>query len=232
MNIKRGKKARHQGNYIVIEGIDGTGKSTQVELLAKHYQAQDHTVTIVEEPSSDDPAQTTSIAHYLRTVIKNGNLRRDPEINLALLSAARRELWQQIIQPALARGETVLASRNYLSTLAYQGYGEGLSQEHIRQVTALFTNQRYLTPDHLIILMLNDEKERMHRIQQRGTPTTAPDTFETQEKGFQQRVHTGYRMLAKDYQIPIVQCISDNGERKSPHKIQREILSFINTNYK
>lgn len=232
MNIKRGKKAQHQGNYIVIEGIDGTGKSTQVELLAKYYQAQDHTVTIVEEPSSDDPAQTTPIAHYLRTVIKNGNLRRDPEINLALLSAARRELWQQIIQPALERGETVLASRNYFSTLAYQGYGEGLSQEHIQHVTALFTGQRYLTPDYLIILTLNDEKERMHRIQQRGTPTTAPDIFETQEKDFQQRVHTGYRMLAKDYQVPIIQCISDTGERKSPHKIQREILSIINTNYK
>lgn len=223
---------QHQGNYIVIEGIDGTGKSTQVELLAKHYQSQGYVVTVVEEPSSDDPAQTTPIAHYLRTVIKNGNLHRDPEINLALLSTARRELWQQIIQPALERGETVLASRNYFSTLAYQGYGEGLSQEHIRHITGLFTSQRYLTPDYLIILTLNDEKERIHRIQQRGTPTTAPDIFETQEKDFQQRVHTGYRMLAKDYQVPIIQCISDTGERKSPHKIQREILSIINTNYK
>ena len=223
---------QHQGNYVVIEGIDGTGKSTQVELLAKHYQSQGYVVTVVEEPSSDNLAQTTPIAHYLRTIIKNGNLRRDPEINLALLSAARHELWEHIIQPALERGETVLASRNYFSTLAYQGYGEGLSQEHIRHITGLFTSQRYLTPDYLIILTLNDEKERMHRIQQRGTPTTAPDTFETQEKDFQQRVHTGYRMLAKDYQVPIIQCISDTGECKSPHKIQREILSIINTNYK
>ena len=95
---------QHQGNYIVIEGIDGTGKSTQVELLAKHYQSQGYVVTVVEEPSSDDLAQTTPIAHYLRTVIKNGNLRRDPEINLALLSAARHELWEHIIQPALERG--------------------------------------------------------------------------------------------------------------------------------
>ena len=223
---------QHQGNYVVIEGIDGTGKSTQVELLAKHYQSQGYVVTVVEEPSSDNLAQTTPIAHYLRTIIKNGNLRRDPEINLALLSAARHELWEHIIQPALERGETVLASRNYFSTLAYQGYGEGLSQEHIRHITGLFTSQRYLTPDYLIILTLNDEKERMHRIQQRGTPTTAPDIFETQEKDFQQRVHTGYRMLAKDYQVPIIQCISDTGECKSPHKLQREILSIINTNYK
>lgn len=219
---------QHQGNYIVIEGIDGTGKSTQVELLAKHYRAHGHSVTVVEEPSSDDPAQTTPIAHYLRTVIKNGNLRRDPEINLALLSAARHELWEHIIQPALERGETILASRNYFSTLAYQGYGEGLSQEHIRQVTALFTSQRYLVPDYLIILMLNNEQERMHRIQQRGALAT-PDTFESQGADFQQRVYAGYGALARDYQVPIIQCMSDDGAHKSPHEIQCEVLSIINS---
>jgi len=219
---------KQRGNYIVIEGIDGTGKSTQIDLLAKHYRAQGHSVTVVEEPSSDDPAQTTPIAHYLRTVIKNGNLHRDPEINLALLSAARSELWQHIIQPALERGETVLASRNYFSTLAYQGYGEGLSQEHIRQVTALFTSQRYLAPDHLIILMLNNEQERMHRIQHRGALTT-PDAFESQGTDFQQRVYAGYGALARDYQVPIIQCMSDDGVYKSPHEIQCEVLSIISS---
>lgn len=184
-------------------------------------------MTVVEEPSSDDLAQTTLIAHYLRTVIKNGNLRRDPEINLALLSAARRELWQQIIQPALERGETVLASRNYLSTLVYQGYGEGLNQEHIRHVTTLFTGQRYITPDHLIILVLNDEHERMYRIKQRSALTAASDTFESQDGDFQQRVHTGYRILARDYRVPTIQCTSDDGTHKSPRDIQQEILSII-----
>jgi dTMP kinase len=221
---------QHQGNYIVIEGIDGTGKSTQVELLAKHYRAHGHSVTVIEEPSSDDSAQTTPIAHYLRTVIKNSNLRRDPEINLALLSAARHELWEHIIQPALERGETVLASRNYFSTLAYQGYGEGLSQEHIRHITGLFTSQRYLTPNHLIILTLDDEQERMHRIKQRGTLATL-DTFESQGSDFQQRVHDGYHILAKDYQVPTIQCMSDDGVYKSPHEIQCEIISIINTKF-
>ncbi len=218
---------QHQGNYIVIEGIDGTGKSTQVELLAKHYRAHGHSVTVVEEPSSDDLAQATPIAHYLRTVIKNGNLRRDPEINLALLSTARRELWQQIIQPTLEQGETVLASRNYFSTLAYQGYGEGLSQEHIRHITGLFTSQRYLTPDYLIILTLNDEQERMHRIKQRGALATL-DTFESQDSDFQQRVHDGYRILARNHHIPTIQCIRDDGVLKSPYQIQQEVLSIIN----
>ena len=72
-----------------------------------------------------------------------GRLQRDPEINLALFSAARRELWQHSMR-ALERGTVVLAARNYLSTLAYQGYGEGLNLDHIRKTTALFTDARYM----------------------------------------------------------------------------------------
>ena len=114
------------GTYIVIEGNDGTGKSTQAGLLADHCRQQGREVIIVEEPGSNDPDKTTPIANYLRSLIKNGTLARDPEINLALFSAARRELWQQKIAPALNRGAIVISARNYISTLAYQGYGEGL----------------------------------------------------------------------------------------------------------
>ena len=79
------------GTYIVIEGNDGTGKSTQAGLLADYCRQQGREVIIVEEPGSDDPDKTTPIASYLRSLIKNGTLARDPEINLALFSAARRE---------------------------------------------------------------------------------------------------------------------------------------------
>ena len=68
----------------------------------------------------------------------------------------------------------------------------------------------------------------MHRIQQRGTPTTASDTFETQGKDFQQRVHDGYRILARNHRIPTIQCIRDDGVLKSPYQMQQEVLSIIN----
>ena len=80
------------GRYIVIEGNDGTGKSTQVELLAAHFQRQGLTVCVVEELGSDEPEKSTSVADEFRRVIKNGDLVRSPEINVVLFSAARREL--------------------------------------------------------------------------------------------------------------------------------------------
>ena len=97
-------KAR--GKYIVIEGNDGTGKSTQAELLADYFRAQNEKTLVVEEPGSSDLSKSTPVANYLRSLIKNGNLARSGEINLALFSAARRELWQQKIAPALEQGIT------------------------------------------------------------------------------------------------------------------------------
>ena len=70
----------------------------------------------------------------------------------------------------------------------------------------------------------------MHRIKQRGTLATL-DTFESQGSDFQQRVHDGYHILAKDYQVPTIQCMSDDGVYKSPHEIQCEIISIINTKF-
>ena len=112
-----------RGRYIVIEGNDGTGKSTQVRFLQTYFHKQGHSVVTVEEPGGGS-VFTTPVARYLRTIIKNGRLQRDPEINLALFSAVRRELWQHSIAPALEQDAVVLAARNYLSTLAYQGYSQ------------------------------------------------------------------------------------------------------------
>ena len=79
-----------QGQYIVIEGNDGTGKTTQLELLAKYLSSLGRRVEVIEEPGSDDPAKSTPIANYLRQLIKDSQLERSAEINLALFSAARR----------------------------------------------------------------------------------------------------------------------------------------------
>ena len=89
------------GRYIVIEGNDGTGKSTQVAMLAEYFRARGQTVCVVEEPGSDDPEKSTPIANELRNVIKNGDLARSAAVNVALFSAARRELWREKIRSAL-----------------------------------------------------------------------------------------------------------------------------------
>lgn len=195
------------GRYIVIEGNDGTGKSTQVAMLADYFRARGRVVCVVEEPGSDDPEKSTPAANELRRIVKNGNLVRASEINLALFSAARRELWREKIQPALQRGEIVLSARNYISTLAYQGYGDGLDTEEIMRMTKLFTDERYLQPDAMIILTLSDA-QRQQRIAERGR-ITHPDTFESREQSFQDRVNAGYEAVARTYDIPLVSADGD-----------------------
>ena len=214
-----------RGRYIVIEGNDGTGKSTQVRLLQTYFHEQGRSVVIVEEPGGGDPAFTTPVASYLRAIIKNRQLQRDPEINLALFSAARRELWQHSIAPALERGAVVLAARNYLSTLAYQGYGEGLDLDHIRETTALFTDARYMAPDHVVVLVMNDDIERKRRLAERSSSMHL-DTFESRADDFQHRVNNGYAALARDMALPVVECaVSDH--HKTPAEIRAEILQII-----
>ena len=190
------------GKYIVIEGNDGTGKSTQVAKLANYFRERGRTVCVVEEPGSDDPEKSTPIADELRKVIKNGDLARSAAVNVALFSAARRELWREKIQPALERGEIVLSARNYISTLVYQGRGEGYDESEILRLTKLFTDERYLRPDIMIILSLSHDK-REGRIAMRGELKN-PDTFESRGQDFQEKVDDGYLEIAKDYDIAVV----------------------------
>ncbi|WP_368999975.1 dTMP kinase [Candidatus Nanosynbacter sp. TM7-074] len=190
------------GKYIVIEGNDGTGKSTQVAKLADYFRERGRTVCVVEEPGSEDPEKSTPIADELRKVIKNGDLARSAAVNVALFSAARRELWQEKIQPALERGEIVLSARNYISTLVYQGRGEGYDESEILRLTKLFTGERYLRPDIMIILSLSHDK-REERIAMRGELKN-PDAFESRGQDFQEKVDDGYLEIAKDYDIPVV----------------------------
>lgn len=193
---------RNAGKYIVIEGNDGTGKSTQVAKLAEYFRARGQAVCVVEEPGSDDPEKSTLIANELRNVIKNGDLARSAAVNVALFSAARRELWREKIQPALQRGEIVLSARNYISTLVYQGQAEGYDEAEILRLTKLFTDEKYLHPDVMIILSLSHDK-REERIAMRGELKN-PDTFESRGQDFQEKITNGYLKIAKKYEIPVV----------------------------
>ena len=190
------------GKYIVIEGNDGTGKSTQVAKLAEYFRARGQTVCVVEEPGSDDPEKSTPIANELRNVIKNGDLARSAAVNVALFSAARRELWHEKIRPALERGEIILSARNYISTLVYQGQAEGYDEAEILRLTKLFTDEKYLHPDVMIVLSLSHDK-RAKRIAMRGELKN-PDTFESRGQDFQEKITNGYLKIAKDYDIPVV----------------------------
>lgn len=185
------------GKYVVIEGHDGTGKSTQVGILRERLKEQGVDSVEFHEPDG------TPIADAIRTLIKNGDLERDGMTNLLLFSAARHDIWTKKALTALRDGKWVIASRNYYSTLAYQGYGEGIAIDVIKLITRTVTDDKYMQPDLSVILSLDDESERVKRIAARGELKN-PDTFESKAEDFQKRVKQGYIQIARDSHVPII----------------------------
>ena len=181
--------------YIVIEGQDGTGKSTQVELLKQHFEKQNQEVVMLEEPDGDLPQ-----AHDLHDLILSRGYNLEPLTNVLLFTAARVELWKKIAEPVLKKGGIVVSSRNYWSTLAYQGYGEGVSRNKIIRLTKAMLPDKYFHPDHGFILTVSDQV-RLSRQDDRGK---TKETFETKPDSFQQKVNSAYPKIAQEFNLHLI----------------------------
>lgn len=181
--------------YIVIEGQDGTGKSTQAELLKKYFEKQGKEVVMLEEPDGDLPQ-----AHDLHDMILTRGYDLEPLTNVLLFTAARVELWKKIAEPVLKNGGVVISARNYWSTLAYQGYGEGVSRSKIIRITKDLLPDKYVHPDYGFILTVSDEV-RLSRQKNRGKST---ETFEQKPNEFQQKVNAAYPKIAKEFGLTII----------------------------
>ena len=185
------------GFYIVGEGNDGTGKSTQIDLLAQYLEKEFDLETYVMHEPDGSP-----ISSEIRTIIKNGSLERDAVTNLLLFTASRHETWFREARPVLARGGVVLSARNELSSEIYQGVGEGLGVEYVREVTRAFMDERYMNPDLTVIFTLQDAI-RKQRIAKRGELEN-PDTFESRGDDFQTLVDGGYASIATERGFPTI----------------------------
>jgi len=203
------------GKYIVIEGADGTGKSTQLELLEKYLIELGHEVLVIQEPGGDP------LSDKLRDIIKDGSLPRDPWTNVILFTASRRAAWLQSIKPALEAGKWVVAARNYISTIAYQGYGEGVDVQKIIDYTRDNVDEAYMSADQVIILTLEDEKARDSRIVDR-LPERDLDTFESKPEAFQQAMQEGYVKFAAQQGITTINA------NQPIETIQQEIRNLLN----
>ncbi|MBR2726013.1 dTMP kinase [Candidatus Saccharibacteria bacterium] len=181
--------------YIVIEGQDGTGKSTQAKMLADYYREKGKPVALLDEPDGDLPQ-----AHDLHDMILTRGYDLEPLTNVLLFTAARNELWRKIAEPVLRNGGVVISARNYWSTLAYQGYGEGVSKSKIIRLTKEMLPEKYFQPDFGFILTVSDEV-RLKRQEGRGK---AKETFEEKPDEFQEKVNNAYPKIAQEFNLKMV----------------------------
>jgi dTMP kinase len=165
--------------FVTFEGIDGSGKTTQVALLADWAREQGHEVVTVREPGG------TMLGERIRELLLDG-----PEMTAwaeaALFAAARAELAERVIRPALLREAWVICDRYVDSSLAYQGSARGLGVEAVSELNATATGG--LLPDQTFVLLLDPALALARRGGQ-------PDRIEREDEGFVRRVDAGYREL-------------------------------------
>ncbi len=171
-----------QGNFISLEGIDGSGKTTLAVHLREYLGAEGHPVTSIREPGG------TVISEKIRRLLLDvSNEGIQPWTEAVLYGAARRQLVEEIIMPALKKGETILADRYQDSTLAYQGYGRGLDLSMLKQLNQICTGG--VVPGLTILLDIDPVLAQRRRAE-------PEDRLEKEGILFLQRVREGYLALA------------------------------------
>jgi dTMP kinase len=180
------------GTFITFEGIEGSGKSTQIVLLANHLKTTGMQVVLTREPGG------TPIGDQVRKILLNPeHTALDPKAELLLYAAGRAQHLHEVILPALGRGAVVLCDRFSDATLAYQGYGRGLDTEMIRALDRIVT-----TPEarpSLTILFDIEAAAGITRAHRRNTHQglQAEARFENEELAFHERVRQGYLALSR-----------------------------------
>ncbi|MDI3517566.1 MAG: dTMP kinase [Thermotogota bacterium] len=197
------------GKLITFEGIDGCGKSTQVQMLSDHLSSLGYSVVVVREPGGTD------VGEAIRDILLSVELSPCPETELLLYLASRAQLTRQIIFPALNEGKVVIADRFADSSTVYQGYARGIGMETVKKLNAFATMD--LVPNITFILDIPEEiaAERMK--------LKSKDRLEKEGTDFLKKAREGYLILAREEPERFVVV---NASR-SPDVIFEEILLIL-----
>jgi dTMP kinase len=179
------------GLFVTFEGTEGSGKSTQISLVAQRLRDLGRTVRTLREPGG------TLIGEEIRHTLKHShnNEAMTSEAELLLMNASRAQLVREVIRPALADGEVVLCDRFYDSTTAYQGYGRQLNLKTVEDIISIAVGE---TRPHLTLLLLvTPELSEFRRLARQATMPFMRDRMEEADRGFFERVHHGYTEIAR-----------------------------------
>lgn len=207
-----------KGMFVTFEGIEGSGKSTQIVLLANHLKTTGKKLVLSREPGG------TPIGDHVRRILLDPeHTALDPTAELLLYAAARAQHLHEVILPALRGGVVVLCDRFSDATLAYQGYGRGLDIGMIRTLDRIVT-----TPEarpSLTILFDIDAASGIARAHRRNTcqGLEAEARFENEELAFHERVRQGYLALSKQ-EPDRIRIVDASLSPEEVHKAVRAIV--------
>ncbi len=188
--------------YIVIEGQDGTGKDTQAKLLKEYFENQGKTVVSYAESG------TASEDEFVSTIAKlnyGSNQDIDHRTRVLLYLVNRYEQWRKLAEPTLKAGGVVITTRNWFSTLIYEGYGAGVSRSTIIRLHKTIMPERYFHPDRIFLLTI-DEDEQGRRL---GTQTDKnwdrkKEVWKSKGNEFQRKINKAYLKIAEDYDVETI----------------------------
>ena len=169
--------------FVTFEGLDGSGKTTQIELLRRHLSAAGREVVITREPGG------TPLGEEIRRLVLRGEA-MTPWAEATLFTAARAQHVEELIRPSLARGATVLCDRYIDSSVAYQGGARGLGLDVVLDINLAATGG--LLPAATFLLQL-DAAEAMARLE------SEPDRIEREQGEFHRRVADAFGELARRF---------------------------------
>lgn len=214
---------KNRGIFITLEGIDGTGKSTQMRRLVKYLRTRGVRVVATREPGG------TRVGEQIRAILlASRTARLAPYAELALMYAARAQHLEEVVRPALARGALVVSDRFNDASLAYQGHGRRLGEATVRALDRIVCGA---TQPHLTLLLDLDPGVALARAQGREVRrNSAHSRFEGQGLEFHERVRAGYLAIARREPRRVKVVSADRPVAEVQAEICRIVDRFLDSN--
>ena len=197
--------------FVTFEGLDGSGKSTQAELLADWLRGQGRTVLTTREPGG------TPVGEAVRNLVLHGD-ELSPWTEAALFAAARAEHVELAIRPALERGEDVVCDRYLDSSVAYQGIARGLGEARVLELNLTVTGG--LLPDRTFLVLVDTEEARRRGGEYR-------DRIERETEEFMRRADEAFRSLAASHPERIVALDGALRAEEIPEEIREHVRPLL-----
>jgi len=213
----------YPGKYFVIEGADGCGKTTQIELLKDHFESKGYDVILVREPGG------TKLGERIREVLKDPSLEKmTTDAECFLFFGPRAQLLSEVIAPAVRQGKIALADRCFLSTVAYQGHAGGFDVGLIKQNAQYLLSKYGISIDGGAVILPEQDKKLLEGLLQEEIHI---DRFHRKNPEYHMRVNEAYRQLAKEFNLKIIPYIKgEKGkEKEAIGKMQQQMREYFDS---